>query len=180
MLLRNLRRRQREDQERQLQSFKSAGTTLGLTVVRRWPQNVFVRLEGDVDDRHIRYSYLSGIEAPAGSTCDVSYSGGPLGVKLLIERRTNRWQKTAATVGDESFDVLMSVKTSQADRMVLVLDAMLRRQILDLAFAGTLTIKDTTITLREQIKDPSSVAIVETVQALVSVAVALERVRSPK
>jgi hypothetical protein len=138
-----------------------------------------IRLDGDVHDRHIRYSYSkAGSESPAGSTCSVSYSGGPLGVELLIQRRTNRWQKTAVTIGDESFDVLMLVKTSQPDRMALVLDAALRRQILDLAFAGKLTIKDTTITLQEQIKDPTSVAIVNTVRALVSVAEALEKVRS--
>jgi hypothetical protein len=138
-----------------------------------------VRLDGDVHGRHIRYSYSkAGGESPAGSTCSVSYSGGPLGIELLIRRRANRWQKTAIALGDESFDVLMLVKTSQPDRMALVLDAVLRRQILDLAFAGELTIKDVAIAFREQIKDPTSVGIVETVQALVSVAEALERLRS--
>ena len=72
----------------------------------------------------------------------------------------------------------MLVKTSQPDRIALVLDAALRRQILDLAFAGQLMIKDTTIALREQMDYPTSVTIVDTVRALVSVAEALEKVRS--
>jgi hypothetical protein len=138
-----------------------------------------IRLDGELHDRRIRYSYSrADSESPARSTCSVSYSGGSLGVKLLIQRRTNRWQKTELTTGDESFDVLMLVKTSQPDRTALVLDAALRRQILDLAFAGKLMIKDTTIALQEQIKDPTSVAIVDTVRALVSVAETLEKVRS--
>jgi hypothetical protein len=134
-------------------------------------------LVGDVDGRHIKYSYGRGESGPR-SISSVSYAGGPLGVKLLIQRRTNRWQKTVLTTGDESFDVLMLVKTSQPDRIGPVLDAALRRQILDLAFDGKLMIKDKTIALQEHIKDPTNVAIVDTVRALASVAEALEKVRS--
>ncbi|MCJ7779332.1 MAG: hypothetical protein MUQ27_00745 [Acidimicrobiia bacterium] len=174
------------------QAFRSAAGTLGLAVGRALldisASDLFrskdegawagTKLEGDVDGRHIRYHYSSGRETGWGSICTLRYSGGPLGIKLSIQRRSTSWRKSAVATGDESFDVLMLVKTTEPDRMQLVLDSTVTRQILDLAFDGKLMIKDKTISFDERIKDPSAGEIVDTVQRLVSVAGVLERARS--
>jgi hypothetical protein len=149
-------------------SFRDAFTGFGGTL-----------LEGDVGGHHIRYRYSQGVDSSEwGSICSVRYSGGPLGIKLSIQRRSTSWWKSAVTTGDESFDALMRVQTTESGRLQVVLDGTVRRQILDLAFDGTLMIKDKTIRFDERIKDPSTGEIVETVQRLVSVAGVLERARS--
>lgn len=174
------RERKRTEVEQQIQAFRSVGTAMGLTATR-WRDGTEV-VEGDKDGRHIRYLWRSGGEHP-GPAALVSYAGGPLGVKLRIKRRTNRWQKTAVTVGDESFDGLMLVKTSQPDRVALVLDAKTRRQILDLAFDGRFEIKDSRILFYQPTKanqnPPSGQFFSNLIQALVAVAEALESIRSP-
>jgi hypothetical protein len=71
----------------------------------------------------------------------------------------------------------MRVKTSEPERLLLVLDGTVRRQILDLAFDGKLRLTDKAISLFEQIKNPNSAAIVDTVHRLISVAEAMEKAR---
>jgi hypothetical protein len=80
-------------------------------------------------------------------------------------------------MGDESFDGLMLVRTSEPDRVALVLDGTVRRRILDLAFDGYLTVTDKKVFRREGISDPSHSEIVKTVRRVVLVAEALEGAR---
>jgi hypothetical protein len=190
MLSRDQRRRRQSlarDRLRKQQAFRSAAETLSLAIGRPILDISFrdaftgyggTLLEGDVGGHHIRYRYSRGAETGWGSICSLRYSGGPLGIKLSIQRRSTSWRKSAVTTSDESFDVLMRVKTTEPDRMQLVLDNTVTRQILDLAFEGKLMIKDKTISFDERIKDPSTGEIVDTVRRLVSVAGVLERARS--
>jgi hypothetical protein len=191
MLSRDRRRRRQSlarDKRRKQRAFRSAAEALSIAVGRSVLDISFrdaftgfggTLLVGDVGGHHIRYRYSMGVDSSAwGSICSLRYSGGPLGIKLSIQRRSTSWWKSAVTTGDESFDALMFVKTTEPDRMQLMLDGRVRRQILDLAFDGKLMIKDKTIRFDERIEDPSTDEIVDTVQRLVSVAGVLERARS--
>lgn len=167
-----------EDKRRQLRwAFGDAAATLELTMGRIG--SAHGAISGDVDGRHIKYSFGTGERGPRAN-CSVSFDGGALGVGLRIRRRTNRWQRTAVVTGDASFDALMLVKTKAPDRLALTLDASVRREILDLAFDGSLVATDKKISFGTPMAWPDQSAIVATVRRLVSVARALERARLSK
>ncbi len=180
-------RRQRQriniKHERMTAAFGSAAGSLGLSLHRSK-----IQLSGDVHGHRVGFAHISGAhgeEAP-GYLCRVRYKDGPLGIKLRIQPRM-RWisrsasgprlRRSTVTTGDEQFDKLLFVRTSEPERLLLVLDEKVRRRILDLASGGKLEITDKSISLKEPIKDPNAGMIVQSVRRLVSLAEAVEKSR---
>ena len=120
----------------------------------------------------------------SGADCSVGFSGGKLGIRLRIRRRSPLWSppwvKSAVTTGNPAFDALIVVKTSEPDQLRVALDNTTTRHILDLAFDGRLLVTDDRITFSEHVKNPTASMIVDTVRRLESLAKALERARTSK
>lgn len=178
MLLRSIRRRQQQRREELLQALRSAAATLGLDFSRPW-----LKLKGNRAGRAVAYSYSPTREyGGSGANCSVAFSGGKLGIKLRIRRRSPTWSppwvKSAVTTGDPAFDALIVVKTSRPDQLLPALDGTTTRLILDLAYDGRLHITDSRIAFSDDTKDQPTAVIVDTVRRLESVAQALERART--
>jgi hypothetical protein len=172
MLLRAWKRRQPEVRAARERPFRQAAKSLGLPEPR--PGRFFGKvLQGEVGGCAVRYVYSVGGESIPAHRCRAGYPGGPLGTRLVMKRR-GAWflpqRKSSLATGDESFDALMYVRSTSPVSLQVALDAPTRREILDLAFDGSLAVDDRRVAISQAIKNPETAEIVEFVGRAVALA----------